>query len=56
MFGEQHLHQQQAAIKAENNFDVLQQRLQQQQQQAVKAENKFDNKLETRQSFSVAQF
>ena len=26
-----HLHQQQAAIKDENNFDVLQQRLQQQQ-------------------------
>ena len=46
---QQHLHQQQAAIKAENNFAVL-------QQQAVKAENKFDNELETRQSFSVAQF
>ena len=53
---QQHLHQQQAAIKDENNFDVLQQRLQQQQQQAVKAENEFDNELETRQSLSVAQF
>ena len=53
---QQHLHQQQAGIKAENNFDVIQQRLQQQQQQAVEAENEFDNELEARQSFSVAQF
>ena len=51
-----HGQQQQAGIKAENNFDVIQQRLQQQQQQAVEAENEFDNELETSQSFRVAQF
>ena len=53
---QQHLHLQQAGIKADNNFEVIHQRLQQQQQQAEEAENEFDNELETRQSYSVDQF